>query len=89
MSELLKKHLDAIAATMQIGLAQVEAARHALLAPATTTQVPAMTVVRPERCKGVTECALHDDDARIDTSSLAGKSWKCRGCGHLETAAPM
>lgn len=75
MSALLAKHLDAIAASLQLLLAQVEAARHALTIPAPATSAPSV----PDRCVGIPEerCVLRDPDAG---RPLMGGVTVCVGC---------
>jgi hypothetical protein len=87
VSELIQKHLDAIAATMQIGLAQIDAARHALNTPPTTTEMPAARLSIPERCNGVDKnlCAEQDGEW-VSKATLADFSAaKCKGCGHMRS----
>lgn len=87
MSDIIQAHLDSLEATFRIGLAQVDALRHALVQPPTKTEMPSARVSLPERCEGIERCALKDDDHRIEKSTFAGRSWKCKGCGHQETSA--
>jgi hypothetical protein len=72
---VLQRHLDAIAATLQLAQAQIEAARHAL-----TLHVEQPAPERPERCVGTPDeqCALKDDSAK---RALMGGAFACTGCG--------
>ncbi len=78
MSALILKHLDALAATMQLGLAQIEAARHAL-----TPVPPTVDVKVLERCRGIAaeDCALQDGKWQSLSSFANPSHARCNGCG--------
>lgn len=85
MSEIILRHLDALAAQMKLGLAQIEAARHALSAPTT----PKVRVELPLRCAGVdpSACALRDGDWDTSRATFGDPSHAiCHGCGCVASA---
>jgi hypothetical protein len=71
---VIQQHLDAIAASMQLTLAQIDAARHAIRMTAPTT-APA----HPPQCEGIPEeqCAFKDDGAK---RAVMGGAYICTGC---------
>lgn len=78
MSQIVHKHLDALAASMNLALAQIEALRHAL-AP-----VPSAAIDLPARCAGIAgdECALRDGEWNTSRRTLGNPSQvQCDGCG--------
>lgn len=87
MSQVILKHLDALAAQMQLGLAQIDAMRHALQPPPVP---PSARVERPERCQGVMpeRCALVDGEWDAGRATLGRPELvRCRGCGHEQDRA--
>jgi len=89
VSVLIQKHLDALEASMRLGLAQIEAARHAMDAPK-PAPVQKDSVAR---CADIPEgqCAKVDGlDARFSRETFGDPAaWKCKGCrkSHEEIAA--
>lgn len=84
MSALIQKHLDALEATMRLGLAQIDAARHACAAES----VPTVRVSTPDRCADVPEerCAMREGEW-VSRGTLADPHRvKCQGCGHEQSA---
>lgn len=75
MSELIRRHLDAIAASIQITLAHIEAARHAnvIATPAPPPALPASCASTPED-----QCGRRDEGAR---RPVMGGGAICTGCG--------
>jgi hypothetical protein len=83
VSDVLKGHLDAIAATVSLLGAQVGAARHAM-----GLTVPSATVSLPPRCTPVdkTRCALREGDWVSRSSFANPRLQRCNGCGYEGTA---
>jgi hypothetical protein len=83
MSDVLLKHLDALAASVALMQGQIAAMRHAVAPP----PVPKITVPEPDRleqCDGVPEahCARMNEDARISKASFGNPhAGECKGCG--------
>lgn len=87
MSALILQHLAALEATMRLGIAQIEALRHAVDTPA----IPTARVVLPDRCDGVdsARCALRDGEWSTHGRSFAHPSFvKCTGCNHSCEGGP-
>ncbi len=83
MSQLILRHLDALAASMQLALAQIDAMKHAVSEPVKGAQVSL-----PERCTGVdaNRCAEQDGEWSDAIASLADPSArKCKGCGYVRS----
>jgi hypothetical protein len=82
VSDLLKRHLDAIAASVHVTIAHVEAARHAL-----TLHVDPPAATLPLMCTSVPaeQCARRDMTAG---RSVMGGGCICGGCGaHIESSS--
>lgn len=76
MSQVILKQLDAIVASMQAVLAQVDAARQLVtLPPSAVVSQPAL----PERCQGIAadRCAMQDGELQR-TFGLS----QCSACRH-------
>lgn len=70
---------------MRLGLAQIEAVRHALPTP-----VPEVRIERPERCQGVMpdDCALLEGEWSHGRATFGNPSLvRCGGCGHEQGRA--
>jgi hypothetical protein len=85
VSAIVQRHLDAIAASMALLNAQIEALRHAV-----NTDAPKrMSVRRLDRCADIDDrrCGLCTEDARKIRSSFSNPgAWTCVGCGYEESA---
>lgn len=83
MSALILKHLDALEASMRLGLAQIEAARHAI-----GVQVPAARLSVPDRCAGIDPhaCAVQDGEWLSKATLGNPSARKCQGCGYAESS---
>jgi hypothetical protein len=82
MSAVILRHLDALAASMQLALAQIDAMKHAIGEP-----VKAARPSIPERCNGIDKnlCAEQDGEW-VSKATLADFSAaKCKGCGHMKS----
>lgn len=82
MSAVILKHLDALSASMQLALAQIDALRHAVSEP-----VKAARLSVPDRCAGVEKdrCAVQDGDWVSKATLGNPTARKCQGCGYLES----
>ena len=83
MSEIIRRQLDALAATMQIGLAQIETLRHAIPADAPK----GARISLPDRCMGVDREQCAEQDGEWLSKSTLGDpgAKKCKGCGVLKS----
>lgn len=89
MSQIILKHLDALAAQMQLALAQIDAMRHAMKAEEPPA-VPSIAIDLPPRCAGVEgmACALRDGEWNTGKRTLGNPGLVfCDGCGHQRNAA--
>jgi hypothetical protein len=81
-------HLDAMEATLRLGLMQLESLRHhreRLKAQA----MPQVAIPElPEQCQGHSEerCGRRSDDGRV---SNFGGTWKCIGCRRTSDAVTV
>jgi hypothetical protein len=76
MIDVVRAHLDAIDAQLDLLRAQVLAARQAL--PPVATETP---VIVPAECLGIEKCGLRDDTHRMYGSGFGSpRQWVCKGC---------
>ncbi len=88
MSDVILKHLDAIAASLSLLQAQIEAARHAVQIAAPIPKVS--TPGRVSTCDGIPDvhCARMNEDAVLSKASFGDPTAAvCRGCGEKVTLA--
>ncbi len=90
MSALLSKHLDALAASLQLALAQVDATRHALTieAAASAEPEPPTAPALPAACQATEpdQCAKRSPEA---IRELMGGQKVCIGCGCFAAVAAL
>ena len=80
-AEVIKAHLDALEAQVELAIVQIKALRHVL----EPMFAPKATVALDPRCAGIpaARCALQDDAARLSRASFGNRNaWQCLGCGY-------
>lgn len=83
MSDVAQKHLEAIAASVALLGAQIEALRHELAPKQAPPVAREVTPKRLPRCQDVPDvrCALMNEDAAQSRSNFSNPhAWQCVGC---------
>jgi hypothetical protein len=82
---VIDRHLTAIGATLQLALAQYDALRHALNAPAPEPRGARLSI--PDRCNGVESgrCAEQDGEWLSKGTLADPNAEKCKGCGFIRS----
>jgi hypothetical protein len=82
VSEIIRRQLDALAATMHVAIAQIETLKHSMGEQA---EPKGARFALPERCVGKDKarCAAQDGEWLSKSTLGDPTAKKCPGCGHM------